>query len=80
MMIDKIYIIKSIQSVLEMYKVGENAIKLVFTQDLEKKGEIDVQQILPFDNLADLLTKALPTSSFQKLVFKIEIHRLQEIK
>jgi len=54
--------------------------KFFFTHDLEKKGEINVQQIRSVDNLADLFTKALPTSTFEKLVFKIGMRRLQEIK
>ena len=54
--------------------------KFFFTHDLEKKGEIDVQQIRSVDNLADLFTKALPTSTFEKLVFKIGMRRLREMK
>ncbi|PHU03384.1 Hypersensitive-induced response protein 4 [Capsicum chinense] len=42
-----------------------------FTHDLEKKGEIDVQQIRSRDNLADMFNKALPTSTFEKLRYKI---------
>ena len=54
--------------------------KFFFTHDLEKKGEINVQQIRSVDNLADLFTKASPTSTFKKLVSKIEMRRIQEMK
>ena len=35
--------------------------KFFYTHELQKNGEIDVQQIRSSDNLADLFTKALPT-------------------
>ncbi|XP_060210824.1 uncharacterized protein LOC132637808 [Lycium barbarum] len=54
--------------------------KFFFTHDLEKKGEIDVQQIRSIDNLVDLFTKALPTSTFEKLIYKIGMRRLRELK
>ena len=41
--------------------------KFFFTHDLQKNGDIDVQQIHSCDNLADLFTKALPTAPFEKL-------------
>ena len=50
--------------------------KFFFTHDIEKKGEINVQRIRSVDNLADLFTKALPTSTFEKLVSKIGMCRL----
>ncbi|XP_075515737.1 secreted RxLR effector protein 161-like [Primulina tabacum] len=43
--------------------------KFFYTHELQKKGDIDVQQIRSSDNVADLFTKALPTSTFKKLVF-----------
>ena len=54
--------------------------KFFFTHDLQKNGEIDVQQIRSNENLADLLTKALLTSTFEKLVQKIGMHRLRDLK
>ena len=41
--------------------------KFFFTHDLQQNGEIEVQQFRSSDNLADLFTKALPTSMFEKL-------------
>ena len=42
--------------------------KFFFTYDLQKNGEIDVQQIRSRKNLTDLFIKALPTTTFEKLV------------
>ena len=54
--------------------------KFFFTHDLQQNGEIEVQQIRSSDNLADLFTKALPTSTFEKLRYKIGMRRLRDIK
>ena len=40
--------------------------KLFYTQDLEENDDITVQQISSKDNLTDLLTKSLPTTTFEK--------------
>ena len=53
--------------------------KFFFTHDLQKKGEIDVQQIRSCDNLADLFTKTLPTATFEKLRYKIGMRRLTNV-
>ena len=53
--------------------------KFFFTHDLQKTGEIDVQQICSSDNLADLFTKALPTSTFEKLVKNIGMRQLKNL-
>ena len=54
--------------------------KFFYTHDLQKNGEIDVQQIRSSDNLADLFTKALPTATFEKLVKGIGMRRLRDFK
>ncbi|RVW45253.1 Retrovirus-related Pol polyprotein from transposon TNT 1-94 [Vitis vinifera] len=46
--------------------------KFFYTHELQKSGEIDVQQIRSSDNLADLFTKSLPTSTFKKLIHRLE--------
>ncbi|GJU24174.1 hypothetical protein Tco_1162795 [Tanacetum coccineum] len=46
-------------------------LKFFFTHDLQKSGDIIIQQIRSNDNLADLFTKALPTTTFKKLVHGI---------
>lgn len=53
--------------------------KFFYTHDLQKNGDIDVQQIRSSDNLADLFTKALPTATFKKLVNGIWMHQLKDI-
>ena len=53
--------------------------KFFYTHELQKSGEIDVQQIWSSYNLADLFMKSLPTSTFKKLIHKIEMHKLKDI-
>ncbi|XP_021809139.1 uncharacterized protein LOC110752729 [Prunus avium] len=43
--------------------------KFFYPYELQKNQEIEVKQIRSQDNLADLFTKALPKSIFQKLVY-----------
>ncbi|KAL0549202.1 hypothetical protein IC582_013683 [Cucumis melo] len=54
--------------------------KLFYVHNLEENGDISVQQISSKDNLADLFTKALLTSTFEKLVHNIGMQRLRELK
>ena len=53
--------------------------KFFYTHELQKNGEIDVQQIRSSDNLADLFTKALPTSTFRKLIYKIGMDQPKDV-
>ncbi|KAL6337693.1 hypothetical protein AAG906_037286 [Vitis piasezkii] len=53
--------------------------KFFYTHELQKSGEIDVQQIRSSDNLVDLFTKSLSTSTFKKLIHKIGMHQLKDI-
>ena len=54
--------------------------KKIFTHDLQKKGDINVQSIRSTNNLTDLFTKALPTATFERLVHSIEMRRLRDLK
>ena len=54
--------------------------KFFFIHDLVKGGDIDVQQIRSCDNLADIFSKALPTRTFEKIVYSIGMRRFKEIK
>ena len=45
--------------------------KFFYTHDLKKSGDVRVLQIRSNDNLADLFTKAVPTATFKKLVYRI---------
>ena len=54
--------------------------KLFFTHDLEENGDICIQKIQSSENPADLFTKALPTSTFEKFVRKIGMRRLRDLQ
>ena len=45
--------------------------KFFYTHDLQKNGDINVQQIRSRDNVTDLFTKSLPTTTFKKMMHKI---------
>ena len=47
-----------------------------FTRELRKSHEIKVKQIRSSDNVADLFTKALPSSTFKKLTYDIGMRRV----
>ena len=53
--------------------------KFFYTHELQKNGEIDVQQIRSSDNLADLFTKALRTSTFKKLIYKVGMPKVKDV-
>ena len=53
--------------------------KFFYTHELQKSGEIDVQQIRSSDNLAYLFTKSLSTSTFKKLIYEIGMCQLKDI-
>ena len=55
------------------------SLKFFYTHELQKSSEIDVQQIRSSDNLADLFTKSLSTSTFKKLIHKIGMRQLKDI-
>ncbi|GKB97922.1 hypothetical protein Tco_0984059, partial [Tanacetum coccineum] len=54
--------------------------KFFFTHDLQKSGDIIVQKIRSGDNQVDLFTKALPTTTFKKLVHDTGMRRLNQLK
>ena len=54
--------------------------KFFYTHELQKDGEIDVQQIRSNDNLADLFTKALQSTTFKKLVRQIGMGQLKDLQ
>ena len=55
------------------------SLKFFYTHELQKSGEIDVQQICSSDNIVDLFIKSLPTSTFKKLIQKIGMCQLKDI-
>jgi hypothetical protein len=50
--------------------------KLFYPHELQQSGEINILPTKSCDNLADLFTKSLPTSSFEKCVKGIGMRRL----
>ena len=53
--------------------------KFFYTHELQKNGEIDVQQIRSSDNLTDLFTKTLLTSTFKKLIYKVGMRKVKDV-
>lgn len=54
--------------------------KWFFPHNLQKSGEISILQVKSCDNLADLFTKSLPNSTFQKCVHGIGMRRLRDLQ
>jgi len=54
--------------------------KFFYTHELQESGQVDVKQIRSVDNLADLFTKSLPTSTFEKLVYDIGMRRVNKMQ
>jgi hypothetical protein len=53
--------------------------KFFYTHELQKSGDIDVKQIRSSENLADIFTKSLPTTTFKKIVHNIGMRRLKDL-
>jgi hypothetical protein len=54
--------------------------KFFHAHEFQKNDDIDVQQIRSSDNVTDLFTKVLPTSTFNKLVHKIGMRQLKNFQ
>ena len=54
--------------------------KLFYPHKLQESGKINILQITACDNLAELFTKSLPTSMFQKFLHKIGMRRLRNLQ
>ena len=68
---DNVAFIPQIRGYIKGDRTKHISPKFFYTHELQKSGEIDVQQIRSNDNLAYLCTKSLPTSTFKKLIYKI---------
>ena len=53
--------------------------KNFYTHELQESRQIDVKKTRSTDNLADLFTKSLPTSTFDKLVYGIGIRQVNKL-
>ena len=69
-----------IEQVKEGYIKGDKtkhiSPKFFFTHELQKSHEIEVKQIRSSDNVADLFTKTLLSSTFKKLTYDIGMRRV----
>ena len=54
--------------------------KVLFTHDLQMECGINIHKIQSSNNLADLFTKSLPTSKFEKMVRNTGMRHFKEIK
>jgi hypothetical protein len=54
--------------------------KLFYPHQLQLNGEINILKTKSCDNLADLFTKSLPASSFEKFVKGIGMRRLRDLQ
>ena len=70
---------KSMEDISKEIKTMHIWPKFFYTHELQESQQDDVKQILSADNLADLFTKALPTSTFKKLVYGIGMRRVNKL-
>ena len=72
-----------IEQLKKGYIKGDNtkhiAPKFFYSHQQQQHQNIEVKQICSQDNLADLFTKSLPKSTFQKLVQGIGMRKLSEL-
>ena len=54
--------------------------KLFYPHELQQSGKINILQTKSCDNLANLFTKSLPTSIFEKCVKGIGMRRLRDLQ
>ena len=52
-------------------KIKHISPKFFYTHELQENRQVDVKQIHFADNLANLFTKSLPISTFEKLIYGI---------
>ena len=55
------------------------SLKFFYTHELHEKCEIDVQQIRSCNNLADLFTETLPSTTLKKLRYDFGMRRLRDL-
>ena len=54
--------------------------KLFYPHELQQNGEINILRIKSNDNYADLFTKSLPATTFQKYIHGIGMRRLRDLQ
>ena len=53
--------------------------KFFYPHELQQNKKIDIKQIRSMKNLTDMFTKALPTSTFEKIVYDIGMRRFNKL-
>ncbi len=53
--------------------------KFFSTHELQVEGKVNIQQVRSSENLADVFTKALPTSVFTQLIHSIGMRRMKDV-
>ena len=64
--------------IIKGYRIKHILPKFFFTHDLQKNGDINVQQVCLCENLAYLFTKSLPRKTFEQLIHKIQLSHLKD--
>jgi hypothetical protein len=67
-----VYITQLRGGYIKGYKTRDNLPKFFYTHELQQKEKIGIKQIRSSDNMTDLFTKSLPTSTFKKHVHNIK--------
>lgn len=53
--------------------------KFVYTHEFQQSKKINIKQIRSTSNLADIFIKDLPTSTFKKIIFGIDMCRFNKL-
>ena len=61
-------------------KTKHISLKFFYIYELQESRQIDVKQIHSTDNLADLFTKSLLISTFEKLIYSIGMWRINKLR
>ena len=61
------------------YRTKHISPKLFNKHELQKNGDINVQQIRSSNNMDDLFTKSLPTATFKKMAHKLGMRRFKSL-
>ena len=65
---------------IKEYKTKHISLKFFYTHKLQKSQQVDIKQIRSDYNLANFFTKSLPTSTFEKLVYGINMQRVNKLQ
>jgi len=60
-------------------KIKDISLKFFILMSFNKRGKIDIKQIMLSDNLVDLFTKSLLISTFKKFIHNIKMHHVKDL-